>query len=413
MESKMIQDMQQILGNLVEKIVTGIMKRATKSGKVFYHKELEAIAKRSGMDVGRIAFLNLSYEASAHCTSFIIKKGDGTPIHLRTMDWDMTELRELTIELDFQRKGRTVFLATSWAGYLGILTGCVPNGYSISVNFRITEDGSFWQNIKRAMGKCWPIGFLIREICTTTNDYKTAVEFLATSHLIAPVYLTVCGKNKDEGCLITRNPGTEELNRVTLDENTLYTIQTNIDHWSNDTEMDVMSSIHRRKLFKQRHQKLLDDRKEINPTNGWKIFEKNPLINEITIYGTYMSPKDGILQTRVPLNEKFSPTIFKKEMAGVVFINEEHVEDDNQIVEIKTIKPPGLPTCSVCKRHYYKENNKKGHCLHTGKWHDKYSDCGIGCVFKIKFNIGSQHWGCGSLKNSSTSCVNSPKHKIN
>jgi hypothetical protein len=67
--------------------------------------------------------------------------------------------------------------------------------------------------------------------------------------LIAPVYLTVCGANKGEGCLITRHPN-EELNRVTLGGETEYTIQTNMDHWSEDPNMDIMYSMKRRKLVK-------------------------------------------------------------------------------------------------------------------------------------------------------------------
>ena len=34
---------------MTEKVVTAIIRRATKSGKVLYHKELEGMAKRSGL----------------------------------------------------------------------------------------------------------------------------------------------------------------------------------------------------------------------------------------------------------------------------------------------------------------------------------------------------------------------------
>ena len=69
MEEKMIEDMkvfffdiknikkiffffflfQSNLGSMTEKVVTAIIRRATKSGKVLYHKELEGMAKRSGL----------------------------------------------------------------------------------------------------------------------------------------------------------------------------------------------------------------------------------------------------------------------------------------------------------------------------------------------------------------------------
>lgn len=72
------------MGKVVEKVLGAIMKRANNSGKVFYHKEIEAIAKRAGLHVGKIAFLNLSYECSAFCTSVVVKeKQSGLPVHCR------------------------------------------------------------------------------------------------------------------------------------------------------------------------------------------------------------------------------------------------------------------------------------------------------------------------------------------
>lgn len=42
------------------------------------------------------------------------------------MDWDMPELQAITIEVEFQRNYNTHFVATTWAGYVGILTGIKP-----------------------------------------------------------------------------------------------------------------------------------------------------------------------------------------------------------------------------------------------------------------------------------------------
>jgi hypothetical protein len=58
----------------------------------------------------------------------------------------------------------------------------------------------------------WPIGFLVREVLESTNDYTIAVEQLAQSLIIAPCYLTICGtsENHDPGTLITRKQNSEE-----------------------------------------------------------------------------------------------------------------------------------------------------------------------------------------------------------
>lgn len=57
----------------------------------------------------------------------------------------------MRLDVDFQKSGQTVFRATTWVGYVGILTGMrVQNGYSVSVNFRNTR-GQFTTNLKAAL----------------------------------------------------------------------------------------------------------------------------------------------------------------------------------------------------------------------------------------------------------------------
>jgi hypothetical protein len=64
--------------------------------------------------------------------------GVNYPLHGRTMDWDMPALERLAIEVEFQQAGKTVFLATTWAGYVGVLTGMRPGAWSVSINYRRT-----------------------------------------------------------------------------------------------------------------------------------------------------------------------------------------------------------------------------------------------------------------------------------
>lgn len=39
------------------------------------------------------------------------------------MDWGMEFLKPLTIEVDFVKGGRSQYVATTWVGYVGVLTG--------------------------------------------------------------------------------------------------------------------------------------------------------------------------------------------------------------------------------------------------------------------------------------------------
>ncbi len=117
-------------------------------GLVYCSEELEGISKQSGLPLGKLVALQLTYEASTCCTSIIVpsERDNQAPHHIRTMvilivsyvfqDWAMDFLKPLTIEVEFQSKGITQYIATTWVGYVGVLTGMRPFGYSISVNFR-------------------------------------------------------------------------------------------------------------------------------------------------------------------------------------------------------------------------------------------------------------------------------------
>ena len=39
------------------------------------------------------------------------------------MDWEMPELMPLTLEVEFRIKDKPVFVTSTWAGYIGVLTG--------------------------------------------------------------------------------------------------------------------------------------------------------------------------------------------------------------------------------------------------------------------------------------------------
>lgn len=147
-----------------EKVVGAFLAGAAHAGVVFYGRELAGIAKASGLPLGQLVLLQLVYEASAACTSIVVPQDptqDSTPQHIRTMDWGMEFLKPLTIEVDFVKGGRSQYVATTWVGYVGVLTGMRPFGYSVSVNFRVTS-GAYWKNVKKAILRAWPIGFLGR-----------------------------------------------------------------------------------------------------------------------------------------------------------------------------------------------------------------------------------------------------------
>ena len=51
----------------------------------------------------------------------------------------------------------------------------------------------YWANIKKTLSYAWPIGFLVREVLESVDNYDSAVSALALSKVIAPVYFTIAG----------------------------------------------------------------------------------------------------------------------------------------------------------------------------------------------------------------------------
>jgi len=111
-----------------------------------------------------------------------------------------------------------VILGTSLAGYVGIVNGMRPGAYGVGVNSRRTskKGTSTFQRLWKRMTKAWPVGYLVREVLESTPNYSTAVSFLATSALMAPCYITVCGGSAKDGVLITRDRE-KDLDRVSLE----------------------------------------------------------------------------------------------------------------------------------------------------------------------------------------------------
>jgi hypothetical protein len=65
-----------------------------------------------------------------------------TMMHFRTLDWDMSELRDVIVQLDYVRQagGHVIARTVSYVGFVGVLTG-LKKGLSVSLNFRPYHNG--------------------------------------------------------------------------------------------------------------------------------------------------------------------------------------------------------------------------------------------------------------------------------
>lgn len=227
----------EMMGQVIQSTLVPLLTVACKTGTALYSEEIRGIAEQTEISAGKVLLLQLAYEAFAACTSVVVN-GPRHPIHIRTMDWDLPELKALTINVIFKKRGRVIFRGTTWAGYIGILTGMKPRAFSVSINYRSTPKSStdpvkaFANNVYRCISGCWPIGYLVREVLSSQKTYDDALREFKNAELISPTYITICGTKKNEGAIITRNRSPKDTfcgNIVTSLEDG-HLIQANMDH---------------------------------------------------------------------------------------------------------------------------------------------------------------------------------------
>ena len=113
-------------------------------------------------------------------------------VHARTLDWNLASIAKATRIFEFHRGARRWFIV-GIPGLLGALSGMVPGGYSVTINWAPPAAHPFFY-----LG---PL-FELREVLERCDTYGQAVEHLATRRLASSVFYTVCGKERGEGCVI-------------------------------------------------------------------------------------------------------------------------------------------------------------------------------------------------------------------
>jgi len=251
--------------------------------------EVDYIAKRYNLEYDEVISMQLIYESSSACTTAIFQSNDknnivGSDLFLRTMDWEMPFLKDITIELDVRRKNKCIANAVTWLGYVGVLTVTVdPDGfvpYCIAVNYRKTKEmtlSAIVCNAIKNFNSIWPIGYLVRDIAYSGSYFDIAIDKLKHKKLVAPCYITIFVPN-GPSAIITRDVS----ETVHLRNN--QSVQTNCD-WDR-IEPNILWSLERRKLI----QKTIDkwaDLDHFSTTDAEDILREVlvfPVINPKTIY---------------------------------------------------------------------------------------------------------------------------------
>lgn len=266
-----------------------------------YADEIKGVAKYTNSTVGMTLLGNLAYDFTAFnrsrlggkgngkgaCTSIIAVAKNGTIFHGRNLDYTFRDLlRNFTIVVDFQRNGTTVYTGTTFAGYIGLLTGMRMNGISVTLDER--DAGSLWENMLSAIKSDFHglAGVVIRETLEDESiNFNKAVKALSTRELIAPSYLIVGGVNPYEAAVITRDRlKMQDIWYLNATKGAWYLVETNYDHWEapptsddrRDPAIALLNSM---------------GSKNLNMHSLYQVLSTPPVLSNSTAYTTIMSVK--------------------------------------------------------------------------------------------------------------------------
>ena len=262
---------------------------------VYYKSEIEYIANECGIPVGHMAAIQLVYEFAAKCTTIMVEKEEGVVSMFRTLDWDLRLLKNLTVKLNFYSGGKHIYSATSWAGFVGILTAMKPNVGCVAVNFRCSKEGSFASNLLQMGMLQWPISYLIRKAMEEQDTFEGLEKTLKENVCVAPCFISLCHSTDITRCqIITKD---RDKYKVEYVRDKKYLIQTNICNIESfDEQIDILHSLDRIKTAES----VLED-KGHNLFDNLQVF---PIINEETIYVSIMVPDKGLYENHTLLDSQ-------------------------------------------------------------------------------------------------------------
>lgn len=270
-----------------------------------YIRELRGIAEDTedvGLTFDMLVQFNLGYSVYSHCTSAVVQTPEG-PHLFRNMDFELECLRDLAIEVEFKRQGNVIAVCNTWVGCVGVLTGMRSGGWGVAVNFRYLNNYPIW-NITQMLTRNEPVEFLMRRIlCAETEiPFTETIKLLSSIGLISPAYIILCGKQKGEGVIITRNRRSAEkhlfLPPKSRNSKIEYIVQTNIDHWKSNFDFSTKDELLLSSPF--RREKLCNHLDKVEQEGTWEskswedlgfeALSQPGVLNKHTLYQTVMSP---------------------------------------------------------------------------------------------------------------------------
>ncbi|XP_062510998.1 N-acylethanolamine-hydrolyzing acid amidase-like [Corticium candelabrum] len=249
-----------------------------------YAAEMRGISSSFNISLGEVVLLNIAYDFSAFCTSIVAQNENGTIYHGRNLDYGVTSLlRKITIVVEFQRKQKTIYMGTTYVGYVGLMTGQKPNAFTVSLDER--DKGTIWMNLLSFLLDGGQFAsFLLRD--TLAEDgmtYARALSKLANTSVIAPSYVIIGGIGPGEGAVITRGRDKAiDVWHLNAADHRWYLLETNYDHWTTPSPSDDRRDPGIALMNKV-------GQANISPAELFKVLSTAPVLNNSTTYTTIMS----------------------------------------------------------------------------------------------------------------------------
>ncbi|XP_034860086.1 acid ceramidase isoform X2 [Mirounga angustirostris] len=208
--------------------------------------------------------------------------------------WVITEqLKPLTVNLDLQRNNKTVFKASSFAGYVGMLTGFKPGLLSLTLNERFNINGGYMGVIEWIWGKkdaVW-IGFITRSVLENSTSYEEAKNILTKTKILAPAYFILGGNKTGEGCVITRDRKQSlDVYELNPKQDRWYVVQTNYDRWKSPFFLDDRRTPAKMCLNQT-------TQKNISFATIYDVLSTKPVLNKLTVFTALMDVTKGQYET--------------------------------------------------------------------------------------------------------------------
>lgn len=243
-------------------------------GRILYKKEIDQIATLLNITFVECLLFQLTYEAFSACTSAIVECDD-IMVHVRTMDWDLPELKDITVKINVYDKDQHLFDAITWAGFVGVFTGIKPEKYTLSLNYRRSDNPNLLDNLKMIILGGYPNAYFVRELLTSNDNPLVSIKNVS---LVSPAYYILM--SEEFSGVIIRDRRSYQIKPAPI-------VQTNCDQLG--VGDNILYSYQRLEYMRLKYARLNELIEHISHF---------PVLNEETIYTTIMVP-EGFLYERV------------------------------------------------------------------------------------------------------------------